>query len=48
MNLETLIDYKYDWEWKANIWIWFVEKRNKAKYLKEQIISFVENQKKTD
>ena len=42
------IDYKYDWDWKANIRIWFVEKRSKSKHIKEQIISFVENQKKTD
>jgi len=42
------IDYKYDWDWKANIWIWFVEKRLKAKHIKEQIISFVENQKKVE
>jgi len=41
------IDYKYDWDWKANIWIWFVEKRSKAKPIKEKIISFVEDQKKT-
>jgi len=42
------IDYKYDWDWKANIWIWFVEKRSKSKYIKEKIISFVEDQKKTE
>ena len=42
------IDYKYDWDWKANIWIWFVEKRSKAKHIKEKIISFVEDQKKTE
>ena len=42
------IDYKYDWDWKANIWIWFVEKRSKAKTIKEKIISFVENQKKSE
>lgn len=42
------IDYKYDWDWKANIRIWFVEKRSKAKHLKEKIISFVEDQKKTE
>ena len=42
------IDYKYDWDWKANIRIWFVEKRNKAKHIKEKIISFVENQKKVE
>jgi len=42
------IDYKYDWDWKANIRIWFVEKRSKSKHIKEKIISFVENQKKTD
>ena len=42
------IDYKYDIDWKANIRIWFVEKRSKSKHIKEQIISFVENQKKVD
>ena len=42
------IDYKYDWDWKANIRIWFVEKRLKAKHIKEKIISFVEDQKKTE
>lgn len=42
------IDYKYDWDWKANIRIWFVEKRSKAKHIKEKIISFVEDQKKAE
>jgi len=42
------IDYRYDWDWKANIRIWFVEKRSKAKLVKEKIISFVENQKKVE
>ena len=42
------IDYKYDWDGKANIRIWFIEKRSKSKYIKEKIISFVENQKKTE
>lgn len=42
------IDYKYDEDWKANIRIWFVEKRSKAKEVKENILSFVENQKKTE
>ena len=41
------IDYKYDWDWKANIRIWFIEKRSKSKHIKEKIIWFVENQKKT-
>lgn len=42
------IDYKYDIDWKANIRIWFVEKRSKAKEVKENILSFVEDQKKTE
>ena len=42
------IDYKYDTDWKANIRIWFVEKRSKAKEVKESILSFVEDQKKTE
>ena len=42
------IDYKYDWDWKANIRIWFIEKRSKSKHIKEKIISFVEAQKKTE
>ena len=42
------IYYKYYWDEKANIWIWFVERRSKAKHIKEKIISFVEDQKKTE
>lgn len=42
------IDYKYDNDWKACIRIWFIEKRAKSKNLKEKILSFVENQKKTE
>ena len=42
------IDYKYDWDWKANIRIWFVEKRSKAKHMKLKIISFVEDRKRTE
>jgi hypothetical protein len=40
------IDYKYDWDWKANIRIWFVEKRSKTKQIKEKILCFIEEQKK--
>ncbi len=40
------IDYKYDWDWKANIRIWFVEKRSKTKQIKEKILCFIEGQKK--
>ncbi len=39
------IDYNYDSDWKANIRIWFIEKRHKAKKIKEDILNFVENQK---
>lgn len=42
------IDYKYDWNWKANIRIWFVEKRSKIKQIKEKILCFIEDQKKSE
>lgn len=42
------IDYKYDSDGKACIWIWFVEKRSKAKHIKEKILIFVEDQKKAE
>ena len=41
-------DVSYNSDWKATIWIWFVEKRLKAKEIKEKIISFVEDKKKTE
>ena len=42
------IDYKYDWNWKANIRVWFVEKRSKIKQIKENILCFVEDKKKSE
>lgn len=42
------IDYSYNSDWRATIRIWFVEKRTKAKEIKEKIISFVEDKKKTE
>jgi hypothetical protein len=41
------IDYRYDSNWKANIRIWFVEKRSKTKQIKEKILWYIENQKKS-
>ena len=42
------IDYTYGSDWKATIRIWFVENRLKAKEIKEKIITFVEDKKKTE
>ena len=42
------IDYTYSSDWKATIRIWFVENRLKAKEIKEKIITFVEDKKKTE
>ncbi len=42
------IDYKYGADWKANILIWFVEKRSKIKQIKEKILCFIEDQKKSE
>ena len=42
------IDYKYDTTWKANIRIWFVEKRSKIKQIKEKILCYIEDQKKSE
>ena len=42
------IDYSYNSDWKATIWIWFVEKRLKAKEIKEKIIAYIEDKKKTE
>lgn len=42
------IDYTYWPDWKANIRIWFVEKRAKSKEIKEKIISFIEDKKKIE
>lgn len=41
-------DVSYNSDWRATIRIWFVEKRTKAKEIKEKIISFVEDRKKTE
>ena len=41
-------DVTYNSDWRATIRIWFVEKRTKAKEIKEKIISFVEDKKKTE
>lgn len=41
-------DVSYNSDWRATIRIWFVEKRTKAKEIKEKIISFVEDKKKTE
>jgi hypothetical protein len=40
------IDYNYDSDWRANIRIWFIEKRSKVKEIKKDILNFVESQKK--
>ena len=42
------IDYTYSSDWKATIRIWFVENRLKAKEIKEKIITFIEDKKKTE
>ena len=42
------MDYKYDWDGKACIRIWFVEKRSKIKQIKKKILSFVEDLKKNE
>lgn len=47
IGVKYKIDYTYNSEWKATIRIWFVEKRLMSKELKEKIISFVEDKKKT-
>lgn len=50
----SYIGVKYKWDvtynddWKVSIWIWFVEKRSASKQIKEKIISFVEDKKKTE
>jgi hypothetical protein len=41
-------DVTYNDDWKVSIWIWFVEKRSASKQIKEKIISFVEDKKKTE
>jgi hypothetical protein len=41
-------DVSYNSDWRATIRIWFVEKRTKAKEIKEKIICFVEDKKKTE
>jgi len=48
IGVKYKIDYTYNNDWRATIWIWFVEKRSKAKEIKEEIISFVENYKKSE
>ena len=47
IGVKYKIDYTYNSDWKATIRIWFVEKRLMSKELKEKIISFVEDKKKT-
>lgn len=42
------IDFTYDKDGKANIWIGFVEKRYLEKEIKKKIIAFVESKKKPD
>ena len=42
------IDFTYNTDGKANIWIGFVEKRSLEAEIKKKIIAFVEKNKKSD
>lgn len=42
------MDFTYDNEWRANVWIGFVEKRSLERELKKKILTFVEKMKKAD
>lgn len=42
------IDFSYDKDGRAVIWIGFVEKRSLEKEIKRKIITFVENKKKSE